>query len=160
MDYLKKDGESQLDYILRLVKGKNDKIYDIDYTELFKLGFNVDLSVDESRKRYYSLKMLLPYIETEKLTNITGQDLLDELTIDDNKFKQPISQVSKIALVDAQLEKTGKNKKDGKGKLTINRANPSKDTKNQITDKKEKLKRTRSGKEIGEDDNENSEDEK
>jgi hypothetical protein len=81
MDYLKKDGESELSYILRLVEGKNNGIYDIDYCELFKLGFGVEFSSDHCRKMYYSLKMLLPYLEKDKTKNITSSEILTELDI-------------------------------------------------------------------------------
>ncbi len=80
MDYLKKisDSESDFDYIVRLVEGKSSGLYDIDYTELFKLAFNVDLNHDECRKRYYGLKMLLPYLDNEKVKNITEDEILKE----------------------------------------------------------------------------------
>ena len=60
MEHLRKESESDFDYILRLVEGKSNGIYDIDYVELFKLAFGVTLNSDECRKRYYGLKMLLP----------------------------------------------------------------------------------------------------
>jgi hypothetical protein len=101
MEYLKKDGENQIDYIFRLTKGKDDKIYDIDYSELFKLGFNVELSSNESRKRFYTLRMLLPYIDVEKLKNTTGQELLNELTLQKQELQK-----EKIKI---QTEKLGLN---------------------------------------------------
>ena len=78
---LKKDNESNYDYIIRLIEGKSSGIYDIDYTELFKLAFGVDLNHDECRKRYYGLKMLLPYLDNEKVKNITDDDVLKEYEI-------------------------------------------------------------------------------
>ena len=38
MENLRKESESDFDYILRLVEGKSNGIYDIDYVELFKLA--------------------------------------------------------------------------------------------------------------------------
>jgi len=78
MEYLKKDSESDFDYIIRLVEGKSNGTYDIDYIELFKLAFGVELNSDECRKRYYGLKMLLPYLDKEKFNNITQEDILKE----------------------------------------------------------------------------------
>ena len=37
--YLKKENETKLDYIVRLVKNKAE--YDLDYVELFKIAFGV-----------------------------------------------------------------------------------------------------------------------
>lgn len=79
--FLKRNDESDLDYIIRLVDGKSNGIYDIDYSELFKLAFGVELSSEESRKRFYALKMLLPYFEKEKFKNITSESVLSELEL-------------------------------------------------------------------------------
>lgn len=80
MEYLRKEqGESDLKYIVRLVEGKSNGTYDIDYTEMFKLGFGVDFSSDHCRKLYYSIKMLLPYLENEKVSNIGSSEILNEL---------------------------------------------------------------------------------
>ena len=78
---LKKDNESSFDYIVRLVEGKSSGIYDIDYTELFKLAFGVDISSTEARKRYYGLKMLLPYLDNEKIKNISSDSILKSYEI-------------------------------------------------------------------------------
>lgn len=81
MEYLKRENESSFQYILRLVEGKSNGTYDLDYSELFKLGFNIDISSEEARKRYYGLKMLLPYLDKEKLRNITSDEILTELEL-------------------------------------------------------------------------------
>ncbi len=78
---LKKDNESSYEYIIRLIEGKSSGLYDIDYTELFKLAFGVDLNHDECRKRYYGLKMLLPYLDKEKIKNITSDEILTTLEL-------------------------------------------------------------------------------
>lgn len=78
MEYLRQDNESNFDYICRLVEGKSNGVYDIDYVELFKLAFDVDLSSTEARKRYYGIKMVLPFVEKEKINNITGDKILKE----------------------------------------------------------------------------------
>lgn len=79
MEHLKRQEESNFDYILRLVEGKSNGIYDIDYVELFKLAFGVELNSDECRKRYYGLKMLLPYLDKDKLKNISSSDIISEI---------------------------------------------------------------------------------
>jgi hypothetical protein len=81
VEYLRKESESDFDYIIRLIEGKSNGIYDIDYIELFKLGFNVDISSEEARKRYYGLKMLLPYLDIEKFKNITSNKIINELEL-------------------------------------------------------------------------------
>lgn len=79
MEYTRQPNESDFDYIIRLIEGKSDGIYDIDYTELFKLAFGVELNSDECRKRYYGLKMLLPYLDKEKSKSVNSNDLILEL---------------------------------------------------------------------------------
>lgn len=81
MEYLKQKEESEFDYVIRLVEGKSAGMYDLYYTELFKLAFGVELNPDECRKRYYGLKMLLPFIDKTKYKNITSEDLLSELDL-------------------------------------------------------------------------------
>lgn len=88
MDYLKQSSESDFDYIVRLVDGKANGIYDIDYVELFKLGFGVDLAPDECRKRFYGLKMLLPYLDKEKVKNVSSDEILSELELKRIEFEK------------------------------------------------------------------------
>lgn len=78
MDHLRKPNESDFDYIIRIVEGKSNGTYDIDYVELFKLAFDVELAPDECRKRFYGLKMILPYIDKEKVKNVSSDDILKE----------------------------------------------------------------------------------
>lgn len=81
MDYTRQQNESDFDYIIRLIDGKSNGTYDIDYTELFKLAFGIELNPDECRKRYYGLKMLLPYLDKEKIKNISDDKILKEYEI-------------------------------------------------------------------------------
>ena len=81
MEYKRMDSESDYNYIIRLVEGKSNGTYDIDYTELFKLAFGTELNSDECRKRYYGLKMLLPYLDKEKIDNISDDNILKEYDI-------------------------------------------------------------------------------
>ncbi len=88
MEYLKLNGESDFEYILRLVEGKSNGIYDIDYVELFKLAFGVDISSTEARKRYYGIKMLLPYLDKEKIKNVSEDDILAEYELKKINFEK------------------------------------------------------------------------
>ena len=81
MEHLRKNNESGYNYIIRLIEGKSNGIYDIDYVELFKLAFGIEISSDEARKRYYGLKMLLPYLDKEKTINISDDKVLNEYDI-------------------------------------------------------------------------------
>lgn len=81
MNYSRNENESDYDYIIRLIEGKSNSTYDIDYTELFKLAFGVELNADECRKRYYGLKMLLPYLDKDKIKNISEDQILTEYEI-------------------------------------------------------------------------------
>lgn len=81
MDYLRQENESDFDYIVRLIEGKSNGSYDIDYVELFKLAFNIELSSSEARKRYYGIKMVLPYVDKEKVKNISDEDIFKELEL-------------------------------------------------------------------------------
>jgi hypothetical protein len=88
MEHLKLNGESDFEYILRLVEGKSNGIYDIDYVELFKLAFGVDISSTEARKRYYGIKMLLPYLDKEKIKNVSEDDILAEYELKKINFEK------------------------------------------------------------------------
>lgn len=88
MEYLKQQNESDLEYIIRLIEGKSNGIYDIDYIELFKLGFGIEISSCEARKRYYGLKMLLPYLDNEKIKSISDDDILKEYELKRIEFEK------------------------------------------------------------------------
>jgi len=77
--FRKREDESQFEYIVRLFQAKENDIFEYDYTELFKLAFDIQLSENEARKRYYGIKMLLHTIDKEKLKNVTGEEILNEL---------------------------------------------------------------------------------
>lgn len=63
MDIYKLDTENELEYIVRLYEGMISGDYDIDYIELFELGFHKTLSITEARKRSYTIGMLLPILK-------------------------------------------------------------------------------------------------
>jgi hypothetical protein len=66
----KLEGESEFEYIKRLVYGKLVyKTIDIDYEELAPLIFGQDLSPVECRKRVYGIKRILDVIENKEEQN-------------------------------------------------------------------------------------------
>ena len=75
--YLRKENETKLDYIIRLVKNKNE--YDLDYVELFKMAFGVELAADECRKRYYGIKMVIDELDKIKYNTISEEKVRNEL---------------------------------------------------------------------------------
>jgi hypothetical protein len=100
MNYYRKEGEGDLDYIIRLTQGKVDGTYDVDYVEMFKLAFGVDYASDNCRKMFYCLKILLPYLQDNKTVNITDNDVLkqlEQLKLDIQKEKYKV-QTEKIEL--------------------------------------------------------------
>jgi len=88
MEHQRRSNESDFDYIIRLVEGKLNGTYDIDYVELFKLAFNVELAADECRKRFYGLKMILPYLDREKVKNISSSEILSEIEMKKIAFEK------------------------------------------------------------------------
>ena len=84
--YLKKENETKLDYIVRLVKNKAE--YDLDYVELFKIAFGVELAPDECRKRFYGIKMIREELDKIKYNTISEDNIKNELDIlKDSIFK-------------------------------------------------------------------------
>jgi hypothetical protein len=111
MEYLKRSNESDFDYIIRLVEGKSTGVYDIDYTELFKLAFDVEISSTEARKRYYGIKMMLPYLDKQKCNNITSNEIFSELELkkielqkEKIKFQDQRREYLKLLRIDARFE--------------------------------------------------------
>jgi len=120
MNYYRKDGESDLDYIIRLTQGKIDGTYDVDYVEMFKLAFGVDYASDNCRKMFYCLKLLLPYLQDNKTVNITDNDVLNQLEqmkldIEKEKIKlrDQRREYTKLLTVDARFDHLVEHVKDG-----------------------------------------------
>ena len=91
MGVKRKVGESEFEYIKRLVNGKLvDKTIDEDYTELSELifGEGKQYNSSEVRKRCYGIKRILDVIEKEKINNIN-----DDETI--NKYNEKIKELKK-----------------------------------------------------------------
>lgn len=99
----KKDGESRLDYIKRLVYGKlKDKTIDCDYTEIAPFLFGAELSSCECRKRMYGALNILEQLEGETIKNVADFELLDEIT---NKTLELRKERMKNQTVNAQINK-------------------------------------------------------
>jgi predicted phosphodiesterase len=56
--YVKNLNESDLDYCVRLIQGKANNTYDIDYIELYRIITGNTYSYDEARKMFYGSKVL------------------------------------------------------------------------------------------------------
>lgn len=87
----RKEGESSLEYISRLINGKKEGLYDLDYVEMYELLFNKQISSTESRKRSYGILDALDLLEQEGINNISGSDILND--IEDKKqelYKQQV----------------------------------------------------------------------
>ena len=99
----KKDSESKFEYIKRLVYGKlKDKTIDNDYVEIAPYLFGVELSSCECRKRMYGVLNILEQLEGEVLSNITDEQLLDELTMKTLELKK---ERQKNQTINAQINK-------------------------------------------------------
>lgn len=90
--YLRKENETKLDYIIRLVKNKNE--YDLDYVELFKMAFGVELAADECRKRYYGIKMVIDELDKIKYNTISEEKVRNELDIQLQELKKERMKIS------------------------------------------------------------------
>lgn len=90
--YLRKENETKLDYIIRLVKNKNE--YDLDYVELFKMAFGVELAADECRKRYYGIKMVIDELDKIKYNTISEENVKNELDIQLQELKKERMKIS------------------------------------------------------------------
>lgn len=120
MNYYRKEGESDLDYIIRLTQGKVDGTYDIDYVEMFKLAFDVDYASDNCRKMFYCLKLLLPYLKDNKTVKIKDDDVLkqlEQMKLDIEKEKVKLRdqrrEYTKLLTVDARFDHLVDHVKDG-----------------------------------------------
>lgn len=75
----KRENETSFEYIVRLFQNK--ALYDLDYQELFKLAFGVELASDECRKRFYGISMLLNEYETQLANSIKDSSEEELLSI-------------------------------------------------------------------------------
>lgn len=80
-DFLRKEGESFIDYADRLISGKEDGIYDIDKTEIYQLLFDKEISSNEARKRFYGISELIKKLKEEGFEEITEEDILKQIDI-------------------------------------------------------------------------------
>ncbi len=102
--YKRKENESDLDYIVRLFENKKE--YDLDYQELFKLAFGIELATDECRKRYYGIKMVLDKYK-DNLINKNPNEIRNELYV---TMQDIIKERIKLSDERVSLTKTLRNK--------------------------------------------------
>lgn len=102
--YKRKENENDLDYIVRLFENKKE--YDLDYQELFKLAFGIELATDECRKRYYGIKMVLDKYK-DNLINKNPNEIRNELYV---TMQDIIKERIKLSDERVSLTKTLRNK--------------------------------------------------
>ena len=76
--YLQKDGESFLDWKLRLIVGKIDKAIDLDWVEIRDL-LKLDCSPDHLRKTAYGAYEYANYVQDKKVESVSSDEFLQEL---------------------------------------------------------------------------------
>lgn len=91
-EYYKKENENELEWISRIVKNRRE--YDLDYTEVFKILFGLDLAPDECRKRFYGIKMIIDKIDNIKLDTVKDKDIKDDLYLQLEEIKKEKMKVS------------------------------------------------------------------
>lgn len=77
--YNRRKNESFLDYAERLLEGKVTGLYDIDYTEMYHMLFEKDISSDEARKRSYMLRDILDKVKEEEIQSLEDKSELQKL---------------------------------------------------------------------------------
>jgi predicted phosphodiesterase len=90
MEHLKRENENDLQYILRIVKGKIDNTIDLDYNEIFKLIFNKEYASDNARKCFYGLRDILPYIEEEQMKSVSDNMVKEIQVKKDELYKERV----------------------------------------------------------------------
>lgn len=85
MNFEKKENEKEIEYIIRLFK--NRKEYDLDYSEIFKLAFDVELASDEARKRFYGINMFIEKMDKTPINNSTD-DILNKIIEQKQELKK------------------------------------------------------------------------
>src|SRR5574344_2819782 len=88
---IKRDEESQIEYVKRIVYGKLvDKTIDDDYTILAPLVFGKDYSSDVARRMFYGARDILKLVDTNKINNVEDNDIIkqiEEKTLEMEKLK-------------------------------------------------------------------------
>lgn len=88
MDINRRENESLIDYCERILDAKEQKLIDIDKSEIWELFFNEKLSSDESRKRLYGVEQIIKKLKSENYCTITEEDVLRELQIKTEELKK------------------------------------------------------------------------
>lgn len=99
-EFVARSDENTLDYARRLIQGKKDGIYDIDYVEMYELLFGKSISSTESRKRSYGILDMLELLENENI-NSNGYQFEDIMRKTEDLKKERI----KLQQVNAENNK-------------------------------------------------------
>ncbi|MDK0668828.1 metallophosphoesterase [Clostridium perfringens] len=99
MDINRKEDESKLDYLKRIVYGKLvDKTIKEKYKELSMPVFGVQLSECECRKRFYGIHFALEVLQKSKEDSITDEKILDEILLEKLEIQKERKKIQTINL--------------------------------------------------------------
>ena len=130
-DLLKRNEESQIEYVKRIVYGKLiDKTIDDDYTILAPLVFGKEYSSDVARRMFYGARDILKLIDVDKINNVKDNDIIkqiEEKTLELEKQRKKL-QATKIEYnrnirKDSRFELFYENVRDSKDRLPLPKFN-------------------------------------
>ena len=128
---IKRDEESQIEYVKRIVYGKLiDKTIDDDYTILAPLVFGKEYSSDVARRMFYGARDILKLIDVDKINNVKDNDIIkqiEEKTLELEKQRKKL-QATKIEYnrnirKDSRFELFYENVRDSKDRLPLPKFN-------------------------------------
>ena len=128
---IKRDEESQIKYVKRIVYGKLiDKTIDDDYTILAPLVFGKEYSSDVARRMFYGARDILKLIDVDKINNVKDNDIIkqiEEKTLELEKQRKKL-QATKIEYnrnirKDSRFELFYENVRDSKDRLPLPKFN-------------------------------------
>ena len=76
---MKRDSESQFEYVKRITTGKRDKTLDIDYSEWANLVYGQEYSSDVARRMFYGAERLIQVIGDIRVENASADEQISEL---------------------------------------------------------------------------------
>ncbi len=90
-ELLRKENESFLEYAERLIKGRQEGIYDLDKSEVYKLLYGTEVSSDHARKTLRVLEMTIEEAKKDQTNRQIHEELNDRDFKNDYKTKIEIN---------------------------------------------------------------------
>ena len=87
-DLTRKDNEPFLDYVKRLIDGKEEGIYDVDRSEIYELVFGVPASSDHARKVLAGIRKFINNVNEDEISNISDDSLLQKIESERQKLEK------------------------------------------------------------------------